>query len=43
VKNGEDEQTVRSEYTAMVNRASELEVLAVTELEAAVSDMSVQR
>ncbi len=34
---------MRAEYSAMVERVSELEVLAVTELEAVVADMSVQR
>jgi len=37
VKGGENEQTVRSEYTAMVERVSKLEVQAITELEAAVA------
>jgi hypothetical protein len=40
VKNGEDEQIVRSEYTAMVERVSQTETQAVAELEAAAASMS---
>jgi hypothetical protein len=40
VKNGDDEQSVRSEYTAMVEGISTLEAQAVAELEEAVANMS---
>jgi len=43
VKNGEDEQTVRSEYTAMIDRVSKLEAQAIAKLEAAAASMSAQR
>ena len=40
VKSGEDEQTIRAEYTDMVERVSRLEAQALAELEAAVATMS---
>lgn len=40
VKSGEDEKTVNSEYTAMVERISKLEAQAIGKLEAAAASMS---
>lgn len=39
-KNGEDERTVRAEYTAMVERMSAMEARAITELQAAAAGMA---
>ena len=43
VRKGEDENTVRSEYTAMIKRISILEAQAIAELEAAVARMSAKQ
>tara|TARA_B110000438_G_C15260913_1_gene414061 strand:- start:82 stop:321 length:240 start_codon:yes stop_codon:yes gene_type:complete len=43
VQNGDDKQSVRAEYTAMVERISDLEALAIAELEVAVASMSEKR
>ena len=40
VKSGEDEKTVRSEYTAMVERISKLEAQGIAKLEAAAASIS---
>jgi hypothetical protein len=42
VKSGEEVQTVRSEYTAMVERVSAMEAQAIAELEAAAASISAQ-
>ena len=42
VRNGEDEQTVCAEYTAMVERVSKLEADASAQLEAAAASMSAK-
>jgi hypothetical protein len=43
VQSGEDEQAVRSEYTAMVERMAAIEAQAVAELESAAAGMAIKR